>query len=286
MEFIIVTGLSGAGKSRAVDALEDIGYYCVDNMPPALIVKIADLLLKSIEKRDKIAIVTDMRGGEMFLKLSESLEELEKSGFKYKILFLDASNDVLMLRYKETRRKHPLISDAQRSSLENAISRERELLNPFREKADFIIDTTVLSPAQLKTRINKLFAIDENSTMHISCISFGFKYGIPSETDLIFDVRCLPNPYYIDELRNHTGVEGIIRDFVLSSSQSKKLIPKLYNLLDYLLPLYVDEGKSHLMVSFGCTGGKHRSVVFAELTMQRYLEAGYQASVQHRDISR
>jgi UPF0042 nucleotide-binding protein len=284
MELVIVTGLSGAGKSRAVNALEDMGFYCVDNMPPSLITKFAELC-GSNKMLTKVAIVTDTRGGELFHGFFASLDDLLQQGASYKILFLDAADDVLVRRFRETRRKHPLLSSTD-GSVTEAVEKERELLKPVRARADYIIDTSHISPAQLKERIAKLFTGDSQTGLMISCMSFGFKYGAPTEGDLVFDVRCLPNPYYIDELRPLTGLDAPIVDYVLACPQTEGFRVRLLDMIDYLMPLYVQEGKSQLVIAIGCTGGKHRSVVLTELLYKHLLDKGLRASVNHRDITK
>lgn len=286
MELVIVTGLSGAGKSRAVDALEDIGFFCVDNMPPELIPTFVQLILKSKEKRSRVALVADIRLGSSFSSLFDVLGDLENMQVKYKILFIDAENEVIMRRYQETRRKHPLADEFNTPSILEAILHEREILLPARQKADFIIDTSQVTSSQFKERVANLFLENAASALKIYCISFGFKYGTPKEADLVFDVRCLPNPFYIPELKQHTGLEAPVRDFVMKFDQSRGLEIKLLDLLDYLLPLYRTEGKSQLTIAIGCTGGKHRSVVFAELINKHLLENSACSSVYHRDIKR
>ena len=211
MDFLIVTGLSGAGKSRAVDALEDIGFYCVDNMPPQLISKVAEICLAGNSQINRIAIVTDLRGGDMFYGLFEQLDELKDKGLEYKLLFLDASNQELVRRYKETRRRHPL-ADLVKGGLEEAIRNERILLKPARERADYIIDTTHLSANELKQRMNNIFLDNIRNSMLVNVMSFGFKYGVPAEADLVFDVRCLPNPFYVDDLKPKTGLDEEVRN--------------------------------------------------------------------------
>ncbi len=283
MDFIIVTGMSGAGKSRAIDAFEDIGFYCIDNMPPKLIPKFAEICLQSEGKISRVAIVTDVRSGELFQGLFEELDLLKSQNFSYKLLFLDASEGVLMRRYKETRRRHPLL-DVVKGSIEDAVKSERMLLKPARERADYIIDTTYLSAAQLKERISNIFLDNVATGMLINCMSFGFKYGAATEADLVFDVRCLPNPFYVDELKKHTGLEKSVRDYVMGWPQSDELAKKIIDLIDYLIPHYLDEGKSQLVIAFGCTGGKHRSVTFAELLYAHLSEKGNKVTVNHRDI--
>ena len=283
MDFVIVTGMSGAGKSRAVDALEDIGFYCIDNMPPKLISKFAEICLQSDGKISREAIVTDVRGGELFQGLFDELDHLKDQEFSYKLMFLDASDAVLMRRYKETRRRHPLL-DVVHGSIENALKSERLLLKPARERADYIIDTTHLSAAQLKERISNIFLDNVMTGMLINCTSFGFKYGPATEADLVFDVRCLPNPFYVDELKKQTGLDQPVRDYVMKWPQSIELLNKIVDLVDFLIPYYLDEGKSQLVIAFGCTGGKHRSVTFAEYLYKHLSDKGHKVTVNHRDI--
>lgn len=286
MQLVIVTGMSGAGKSRVVDSLEDIGFFCVDNMTPKLIPTFVQLLNDSAEVREKVAIVADVRLGGSFSNLFTSLELLKDMNCEYKIMFLDADNDVILRRYQETRRKHPLSKNDETSSLQDIIVKEREMLKKARDVADFVIDTSYLSTAQLKERVAKLFVDDISSTMKITVLSFGFKYGSPKDSDLVFDVRCLPNPFYVPELKHKTGLEAPVRDYVMSFNEAKELEPKLLDLITYLVPLYVSEGKSQLTISVGCTGGKHRSVVFAEKVYNAVKEKGFNVSVYHRDINR
>ena len=285
MEFLIVTGLSGAGKSRAVDALEDIGFYCVDNIPPKLIPTFYDLCAKAGNTFSRVAVVTDIRGGDMFSSLFETLDDLKNEDKHYRILFLDANDYVLINRFKETRRKHPL-AENNLGSLEQAVKLEREILRPVREKADYIIDTSFLSPAQLKERISNLFLGDASQELMVHCVSFGFKYGIPTEADLVFDVRCLPNPFYIEELKHLTGLDEPVYSYVMKWEQTKGVVQRLISLIDYMLPLYCDEGKSQLVIAIGCTGGKHRSVALAQLLYDHLLENGHRTSVNHRDIQK
>ena len=285
MEFLIVTGLSGAGKSRAVDALEDIGFYCVDNIPPKLIPTFYDLCAKAGNTFSRVAVVTDIRGGDMFSSLFETLDDLKNEDKHYRILFLDANDYVLINRFKETRRKHPL-AENNLGSLEQAVKLEREILRPVRDKADYIIDTSFLSPAQLKERISNLFLGDSSQALMVHCVSFGFKYGIPTEADLVFDVRCLPNPFYIEELKHLTGLDEPVYSYVMKWEQTKGVVQRLISLIDYMLPLYCDEGKSQLVIAIGCTGGKHRSVALAQLLYDHLLENGHRTSVNHRDIQK
>ena len=285
MEFLIITGLSGAGKSRAIDALEDIGFYCVDNIPPKLIIAFYEMSKQAKGTLSRVAVVTDIRGGDMFSSLFETLDQMKSENKEYKILFLDANDSVLMNRFKETRRKHPLVENCL-GSLEQAVKLERDVLKPVRECADYIIDTSYLSPAQLKERISSLFLGDSSDALMIHCVSFGFKYGIPAESDLVFDVRCLPNPYYVEDLRNLTGLDEPVRSYVMKCEQTQGFIERFLNLIDYMIPLYCNEGKSQLVIAIGCTGGHHRSVALAQLLYNHLLEQNRRTSVNHRDIQK
>ena len=283
MDFVVVTGMSGSGKSKAVDALEDIGFFCVDNVPPSFISKFHELCVD--EQMNKVAVVTDTRGGALFHGLDEILHKLKQTDKDLKLLFFECSDEVLIRRYKETRRKHPLADDCQ-GSIAAAVQRERELLAPLREDADYIIDTTQTSPAQLKERISHIFLGDPVLGMKIHCMSFGFKYGAPTEADMVMDVRCLPNPFYIDELRPLTGLDEPIVDYVMTKPQTQGFIERFVSLVDYLVPLYSDEGKSSLVIAVGCTGGKHRSVVLSEYLCAHLKEKGNIVTVNHRDIAK
>lgn len=285
MEFVIVTGLSGAGKSRAINALEDIGFYCVDNLPPALIPVFYDLCQKSEELSNKVAVVTDTRGGELFKSFFDAIETLKSQNKEYKILFLDAADSTLVNRYQETRRKHPLVEEVQ-GSLEKAVKLEREMLSPVKERADYIINTTNLRPQYMKERITKLFLKKGEESLVVHCMSFGFKHGIPMESDLLFDVRCLPNPFYIDELRELTGIDEPVKNYVMGQPEAQEFRKKLTEMIDFLLPLYRKEGKSQLVISIGCTGGHHRSVAFAQYMYEHLCSMGMRATVSHRDINR
>lgn len=285
MRFVIVTGISGAGKSKTIEALEDIGFYCVDNVPPTLITKFADIFLNNETNIDKLAIVTDIRGGEMFGSLTSVLSQLENNNIQFEVLFLDAEDSVLIKRFKETRRKHPLIEEVN-GSVEIAIKRERELLEKIKSRADYIVDTTHISPAQLKEQITGLFLENSNAPILVNCMSFGFKYGIPQDADLVFDVRCLPNPFYIPELKHKTGLDAEVREYVMQFENSKIFFEKIKDMVGFSLPLYLDEGKSQLVIAIGCTGGKHRSATFAELLTDVLQKLGYDVRVNHRDIKK
>ncbi len=285
MEFIIVTGLSGAGKSRAITALEDIGFYCVDNMPPKLLPKFAELCQQSEDRLSRVAMVVDVRGGQMFDDLFDGLQELRRMGIDYKILFLECDDQVLARRYKETRRQHPLMGEDIRTVYQ-AVAAERRLLKPLLDRTDYLIDTTHLSSAQLKERVADLFLGDHSQAMLVQCMSFGFKYGYPAEADLMFDVRCLPNPFYEPELKHKTGLDADVRDYVRENDATRGFEERLYSLIDYLLPLYADEGKSQLVIAIGCTGGKHRSVALAEALAAHIRAGGGRVVVNHRDIGK
>ena len=285
MEFIIITGLSGAGKSIAMRSMEDIGFYCVDNIPPMLVSIFYELCEKSNDQHmKKIAVVTDVRAGGAFDDLFASLDKLKAAQKKYKILFLDARDDVLLRRFKETRRKHPLSDNA--ASTEAAVMLERELLMPVKSRADYVIDSSLLSPTQLKERITSLFLGNIALGLTVTCMSFGFKYGLPAESDLVFDVRCLPNPFYIAELKPHTGLDSCVFDYVMQFEQSKGLAERMLSMVDYCLPLYQKEGKSQLVIAIGCTGGKHRSVTLTRVLYNHLLESGQRTIVHHRDINK
>lgn len=283
MELLIVTGMSGAGKSQAANALEDMGFYCVDNIPPAIIPSFVELSKRGSTELNKMAIVTDARGGDMFDEISEVLSNLKANNVQYKILFLDATDSVLISRFKENRRKHPLC-DRLAISLSSAVKEERKLLSKIYEMADYTLDTSLISSSQLKSQLSGIFLENNNGMLNIQCKSFGFKYGSDFDADIIFDVRCLPNPFYIDKLRPKTGLDKDVSDYVLSFEQSKVFAKKVIDFIDFALPLYISEGKSQLVISFGCTGGNHRSVTFAELLCDHLKKKGYVANTIHRDI--
>jgi len=293
MEFVIITGMSGSGKSAAINALEDIGFFCVDNMPPQLIPifsKIGDSFGEGLkdfelikEPIKKAAFVTDIRGGEMFLGLAGIIDQLKKSGVNVKVIFLNAADEVIKRRYKETRRLHPLFATTD-GNVVQAIAKEREFLVPIAEIADYTIDTGMLSTSALKEAVLDIFLDKASDSMLVKCISFGFKYGAPGDADLVFDVRFLPNPFYVPELKEKTGTAQEVRDFVMKSEIAQELECKLLDLLGFLIPRYVAEGKSQLVIAFGCTGGKHRSVTFAERLYEDLKGANYKVKVFHRDL--
>ena len=285
MEFLIISGLSGAGKSRAMGIMEDLDYYCVDNMPVALIGRFAELCLATRGRYERVALATDARQRGSFDAFWEALDELSALGCEYKILFLEASVDTIVKRYKETRRRHPLAPEG--GSIEDAVRREIRLMADMRDRADYVIDTSSTTLGMLQAEIYKLF-IGESSerVLQINVLSFGFKYGIPAEADLVFDVRFLPNPYYVTELREKTGLDPEVSDFVFNSDSTRGLMERLTALVDYLLPLYVEEGKYSLTIAVGCTGGRHRSVAVAQ-ALAKHIESP-QRSVRRvdRDMER
>ncbi|WP_407306322.1 RNase adapter RapZ [Desulfosporosinus sp. SB140] len=283
LELIVITGLSGAGRTQAMQSLEDQGFFCVDNLPPTFLVKFAELCAQSRGKVSKAAIVCDLRGGEFFSSLSEALNNLEKEGFHLQVLFLDASDETLIRRYKESRRRHPL---SPQGRVLDGIQAERQQLEELRIRADEIIDTTDLTAQQLRTQVAELFGKGQGGQMAVSVISFGFKYGIPLDSDLLMDVRFLPNPFYVEFLRPLTGEDKLVQDYVFGNQMAQEFMAKYLALLEYILPNYIKEGKTHLVIGIGCTGGQHRSVAIAERVGQFLRERNYSISVKHRDASR
>lgn len=282
MELVIVTGLSGAGKSTAMDALEDLGFYCVDNIPPKFIGNIAQLSTEKELVSQKVAIGIDVRGGVVFDELWENLDKVKERGIPFRLLFLDAATEVLITRYKQTRRRHPLLQ-VYNISFEEIFDKERELLKKAKEIADYNIDTTFLTGRQLKEQVSSIFQGENFKNMLVEFVSFGFKYGSPQGADLVFDVRCLPNPFYNTELKSLTGLDQPVKEFVFSSKETHQLVDKLVDLIDFLLPLYLKEGKSQLEIAIGCTGGKHRSVAVAEEIARRIDGTKGEVYLLHRD---
>lgn len=282
--FTIITGLSGAGKSQAVRSFEDLGFFCVDNLPPLLIPKFAELAAQSEGKIDKIALVIDIRGGKFFNDVFSALETLEEMGVRYRIVFLDASDEVLVRRFKETRRRHPL---AREGRIIEAIRQERKILGRLKERAQKIIVTSNFTPQELKKEIKSLFSEDEDwDKLVVTVMSFGFKYGIPVDADLVFDVRFLPNPYYIENLRDFSGNEKQVDEYILSWDITKEFFEKFFSLIHFLLPHYVEEGKTSLSIAVGCTGGRHRSVVVSNKLAASIKGKGYTTILKHRDIKK
>ena len=286
MDLLIVTGMSGSGKSSVMDVMEDIGYYCIDNIPPKLIQQFVDLCRKSDTGINRIAVAVDIRTGDMFAEIFHAWQGLKaEPDVTVRVLFIEAGDEVLIKRYKETRRKHPL-DEKFNGNLHEAIQYERNQLSQLREVADYYIETSGYTAAQLKEQVKAIFLEHTSDSLMIKVMSFGFKYGVSTESDLVFDVRCLPNPYYVNELKNHTGIEFCVQDYVMGFDQSKKLFDKLTDLIDFLIPMYVQEGKSQLVIAFGCTGGKHRSITFAEYMAKHLVNKGYKVQKYHRDITK
>ncbi len=285
MELIVISGLSGAGKSKVASFLEDMGFYVVDNMPSPLLPKFAELSMAAPGRYERVALVTDIRGGQTFDGLFEALDALHAMGCEHKILFVEAGTETIIKRYKETRRIHPL---AERMlSLDAAVEQERTVLAPVRQRADYVIDTTVLSTAKLRGVLLRLFGRDsDRPAMSVSVVSFGFKYGIPMEADLVLDVRFLPNPYYIAELRHQTGLDDGVYNFVFGYQQTRDFMGHLEQLMGFLLPQYAEEGKTVLVIGVGCTGGKHRSVAVTRALAEFVRQKGYSATENHRDMTR
>jgi len=284
LEFTIITGLSGAGRSEAVRCFEDMGYFCIDNLPPNLILDMAKLSLHPESKVNKIALVCDVRGREFFETLFEALRQLKERGISYQILFLEASDEVLVKRFKETRRRHPL---ALGGRIIDGIKKERRLMESLRGIADLIIDTSELNAWELRDKIRSSFLREEKRKgLLITIVSFGYKYGVPLDADLVIDVRFLPNPHYVEELRPLTGQDEKVRQFVLEREETKFFLEKFLDLVAFLLPHYVSEGKSHLVIAIGCTGGTHRSVTLADETYKFLVEKGYNVLVKHREVER
>ena len=285
MNFLIVTGLSGAGKSMAVNALEDIGFFCIDNIPAGLLPRILDFAQQGENQLSRVAVVMDVRGLRSVEETRKALDALDEKKMPYDILFLDANDNTIRRRYKETRRVHPM-TITEGISITEAIAKEREILQPLRERAKYVIDTSMLSAAQNRERVCGLFLNKGECSMSLSVVSFGFKYGLPQEADIVVDVRCLPNPFYVPELKNLTGMDQAVVDYVMAAPESQELLRRIESFLEYALPLYVKEGKSQLMIAVGCTGGKHRSITFARKIGEYCQKLGYQPSVQHRDAKR
>lgn len=284
MRFVIVSGMSGAGKSIALKMLEDAGYFCVDNLPLPLLREFTRIAEDKTIDVEKVAVSVDARSGENLHRLADELDLLDQEGFPYEILFLDADNVTLIKRYKETRRSHPLVKDGR---VETGIIKERKMVAFIKERAHYIIDTTKLLTRELKAELDKIFVQNaEYSNFNVTLLSFGFKYGIPNDADLVFDVRFLPNPYYIPELKALTGNEKEIQDYVMTAPEAGEFLHKLTDMLGFLIPNYIKEGKYRLVVAVGCTGGKHRSVTMANKLYERLSELPYSLRLEHRDMEK
>lgn len=285
MKFVIITGMSGAGKGTAVKIMEDMGYYCVDNLPISLIEKFAELSMASNDELEKVAVSIDIRNNNALSELGEVLERIRAQGISFEILFLEAEDEVLIKRYKETRRNHPL-SGGDR--IDKGIVLEREKLEFLKKQADYIIDTSRLLTRELKLELEKIFVQNQDyKNLFVTILSFGFKYGIPTDSDLVFDVRFLPNPYYVEGLRAKNGNDKEVQDFVMQYQESHDFLDKLQDMVEFLIPNYISEGKNQLVISIGCTGGKHRSVTLANELYNRLKEnSGYGIKIEHRDIGK
>ena len=286
MEIVIISGMSGAGKSKAASFMEDIGFYIVDNMPAVMMVKFAEFCTKGINSRyNRIALVYDVRTTNSPTELFDVMEKLREMGVSSRMLFMDATAETVIKRYKETRRKHPLSDESV--SLEEAVLRERELMEPLRQRADHVIDTSHISTAQLRGEVLRLFdAQGEKGKMAVNVISFGFKYGLPMEADLVMDVRFMPNPYYVEKLRSKTGMDDEVRDYVFSFPQTGEYMERIQDLIRFSLPYYAEEGKTVLVIAVGCTGGHHRSVAVTRELAAYIRTLGYPVSENHRDMTR
>lgn len=281
-QFVIITGLSGAGKSLALRSFEDIGYFCIDNLPPVLISKFAEISAHT--EINRVALVSDIRGGTFFAQFAVSLDELKSMGVRYQVLFMDASDETLVRRFSETRRKHPLAPEGQ---VLNGIRSERRILQEIREVADRVFDTTGWSPRELKEELMLTFLSDpDHEILDINIVSFGYKFGIPLDADLMFDVRFLPNPFYIEKLRHLTGQDKRVKTYVMKWIETDGFLSHLNDMLEFLIPNYVKEGKTHLTIAIGCTGGKHRSVVMANEIFNYLKQHGYHLRVTHRDLNK
>lgn len=283
MQFTVVTGLSGSGKTRVVRFLEDMGFFCIDNLPPMLIPKFAEMFVSINIKYEKVAFVVDIRVGDMINELLDNLRILKENGYNYTLLFMEASDEVLVKRYKETRRTHPLASD---KGLLDSIKNERVMLRKLYDAADVVIDTSALSVNQLYNKLREVFPVASERKMKINVLAFGFKYGLPADADLVFDVRCFPNPFYVDSLREKTGNDKEVQDYVMASEDAQKFLAKLNDMMLMLMPLYVDEGKASITIAIGCTGGRHRSVTFANKLGEALTDAGYTVNMIYRDADR
>lgn len=284
MNFIIISGQSGAGKSQAKKVFEDLGFYCVDNLPPSLIPNFIELLAQNSENINNVALVIDIRGGKFFKDLEDNLALMNEKGFTYRVLYLEADDDVILKRFKETRRTHPLDPNGR---IEDAIQSEKKLLASLKSQASFVINTNTTTQAQLKAAITKALEMDESeSKLNVAFVSFGFKKGLPLDSDFIFDVRFLPNPHYIEALRPLTGNDQQVSSYVMSFEESRATLDQIVTFLNFIIPQMVKDGRAQLVIAIGCTGGQHRSVTFANALAEHYLKQGYAAAAVHRDAKR
>lgn len=285
MRFVVVTGMSGGGKSTALKMLEDIGFYCVDNLPASLIEKFVELITLPDGEITKVALGLDVRADQSFKNTTKVLKELKKKGYQFEILFMEASEEVLIKRYKETRRIHPLAADGR---VEDGVRKEQEVLRAIRKMADYVIDSSNLLTRELKAELDRIFVSNEEyNSLMVTIMSFGFKHGIPSDADLVFDVRFLPNPFYIDELKHKTGNDKEVQDYVMSFEDADIFLQKLTDMIQFLIPNYIKEGKYRLVIAIGCTGGKHRSVTLANELYNRMKDKGhYGIKLYHRDMAK
>jgi len=285
MDIVIISGISGAGKSRVAAVLEDMDYYCVDNMPLPMMPRFAELCIATQGGYERVALVTDVRALKDISELFATFDEMRELGCVLTILYVEAEVETIVRRYKETRRRHPL--DPSGSNVEGAVGKEVELLAPLRKQADEVIDTTGLTLSKLQRRLNKRFMDEQDSkSINVTIKSFGFKYGLPVEADMLFDVRFIPNPFYVPELKSKNGLDGIVKDYVFGFEQSNNFFKRLCDMIDFLLPLFIEEGRRYFVISFGCTGGRHRSTAMAEALMEYLSDQGYPVDCIHRDIEK
>lgn len=285
MQFTVVTGLSGSGKTQVLKFLEDRGFFCIDNLPPALIPKLSELLFTTNGKFEKVALAIDMRVGDMIDELLSNLEDLKKRGYQYTLLFINADDEVIIKRYKETRHAHPTESE---EGLVGSIRLERERLAKIYNEADYVINTSTLSIAELHKKLKQIYEHEDDgeSSIKVNIIPFGFKYGLPLDADLVFDVRCFPNPFYVPELKEKTGNDKEVQEYVMKSPETQKFYNRMYEMIYDLLPLYYEEGKESITIAIGCTGGKHRSVTLANKLGETLKNNGYDVTMIYRDISK
>ena len=285
MQYTIVTGMSGSGKTRVIRFLEDMGYFCIDNMPPVLIPKFSEMLSSVNGSFNNVALVIDIRVGDMINELIKQMEDLKSKGYDCTLLYLDASDETLVKRYKETRRSHPLENEG--GGLLDAIKRERKMLKSLFDDADYVIDTSNMTAAQLLTRLKEIYApASTGQALKVNVMAFGYKYGMPLDADLVFDVRCFPNPFYIDELKRRTGNDKEVQDYGMSFPTAVKFMEKLQDLMSFMIPLYIEEGKISLTIAIGCTGGKHRSVTMTNKLADYLKSKDYEVSITYRDLGK